>query len=128
MPATEARELRHSYVGTEHILLALLARGRTGTAADALTASGVTHAQVRAAVVRMMGLGVEDPAGELPFTGAGEDAIELRPARGVRARPGSGRHRAHPAGPDRGAATAPRRASCCSSTPTRRAIRAALPS
>ena len=38
---------------------------------------GVTHEQVRAAVVRMMGMGVEAAAGELPLTGRAQDAIEL---------------------------------------------------
>jgi ATP-dependent Clp protease ATP-binding subunit ClpA len=38
----------------------------------------VTHAQVRAAVLRMIGMGVEPPADEdLVFTGRAEDAVEL---------------------------------------------------
>ena len=64
-------------MGTEHILLALL-RDETGPAADALRSAGVSHAQVRTAVVRMMGRGVEEPAEEdLVFTARAEDAIEL---------------------------------------------------
>jgi ATP-dependent Clp protease ATP-binding subunit ClpC len=71
----EARGLRHSYVGTEHILLALLREG-DGPAASAMASSGVSHGQVRAAVVRMMGTGVEDPAGELPLTSAAETVLD----------------------------------------------------
>jgi ATP-dependent Clp protease ATP-binding subunit ClpA len=37
---------------------------------------GVTHAQVRAAVVRMMGLGIEQPEGELALTGRAQDVID----------------------------------------------------
>jgi ATP-dependent Clp protease ATP-binding subunit ClpC len=71
----EARTLHHSYVGTEHILLGLL-RDRGGVAATVLASLDVTHDRVRAAVVRMMGVGVEDAAGELPFTGAASEAID----------------------------------------------------
>ncbi|MBV9338090.1 MAG: hypothetical protein JO243_19560 [Solirubrobacterales bacterium] len=71
----EARELRHSFVGTEHILLALL-REDEGTAAAVLKSSGVTYHQVRVAVVRMIGVGIEAPGGDLSFTGRAQDAIE----------------------------------------------------
>jgi ATP-dependent Clp protease ATP-binding subunit ClpC len=65
-------------VGTEHILLALLAEG-DGTAAAVLRPSGVTYERVRAAVIRMMGVGVEpdSAAGQPTFTGRAQDAIEL---------------------------------------------------
>jgi ATP-dependent Clp protease ATP-binding subunit ClpC len=68
--------MRHSYVGTEHILLALL-HGEPSRAADVLGSFGIGHEQVRAAIVRMMGLGAEPEAGELLFTGRAEEAIEL---------------------------------------------------
>jgi ATP-dependent Clp protease ATP-binding subunit ClpC len=75
-------------VGTEHILLALLGDD-TGPAADILRSAGVTHVQVRSAVVRMMGTGVEEPAEEeLVFTGRAQDAIEL--ARSAAAKDGRG--------------------------------------
>ncbi len=65
-------------MGTEHILLALLSEDE-GTAAGVLRSSGVTYAQVRAAVVWMMGVGVEpEPGTEAPtFTGRAGDVIEL---------------------------------------------------
>jgi ATP-dependent Clp protease ATP-binding subunit ClpC len=71
----EARELRHSFVGTEHILLALFLAPEGG-AAQVLGSFGVSHTQVRTAVVRMMGLGLEPPEGELAFTGPAQDVID----------------------------------------------------
>jgi ATP-dependent Clp protease ATP-binding subunit ClpC len=71
----EARELRHSFVGTEHILLALASEPES-RAAQVLASFGVSHAQVRTAVVRMMGVGIEAPEGELAFTGPAEDVID----------------------------------------------------
>ena len=62
-------------MGTEHILLALL-REDEGTAAIVLKSSGVTYRQVRVAVIRMVGVGVEAARGELPFTGPAQDALE----------------------------------------------------
>ena len=72
-------------MGTEHLLLALLAEG-TGTAAAVLKSSGATHERVRAAVIRMMGRGVElEPsAGEPSFTGRAQDAIEFARREAVR--------------------------------------------
>ncbi len=55
----EARELSHSYVGTEHLLLGLL-REEQGIAAQVLTSMGATVTGVRAEVVRL--LGTEMPA------------------------------------------------------------------
>jgi ATP-dependent Clp protease ATP-binding subunit ClpC len=73
--AEQARELRHSFAGTEHILLALLLEP-DGTAAQLLGSFGVSYAAVRAAVVRMMGLGLEDPQGEVALTGRAQDVLE----------------------------------------------------
>jgi ATP-dependent Clp protease ATP-binding subunit ClpC len=55
--------------------LALL-RESEGTAAGVLASFGVDHDQVRKAVVRMMGVGVEAPKGEVSFTGRAQDAID----------------------------------------------------
>jgi ATP-dependent Clp protease ATP-binding subunit ClpC len=71
----EARELHHTFVGTEHILLGLLGEG-TGTAATVLASFGVTHDRVRAAVVRMMGVGVAQTESELSLTGRAQDVID----------------------------------------------------
>jgi len=50
----EARELNHSYVGTEHLLLGLL-REEKGIAAQVLTDAGVTLEQARAETLRLLG-------------------------------------------------------------------------
>jgi ATP-dependent Clp protease ATP-binding subunit ClpC len=71
----QARELRHTFVGTEHILLAL-SREAEGTARRVLASFGITHAAVRAAVLRMMGLGLEPPDGELALTGPAQDVLD----------------------------------------------------
>ncbi len=71
----EARNLHHSYVGTEHLLLGLL-REQEGLAATALASLGVRYERVRTAVVRMMGVGVEASTGELAFTGPAQSAID----------------------------------------------------
>jgi ATP-dependent Clp protease ATP-binding subunit ClpC len=51
---TEARELNHSYVGTEHLLLGLL-REEKGIAAQVLTDASVTLEQARAETLRLLG-------------------------------------------------------------------------
>src|SRR5690349_11149077 len=51
---TEARELNHSYVGTEHLLLGLL-REEKGIAAQVLTDAGVNLEQSRAETLRLPG-------------------------------------------------------------------------
>ncbi len=50
----EARELNHSYVGTEHLLLGLL-REEKGIAAQVLNDAGVTLEQARAETLRLLG-------------------------------------------------------------------------
>ena len=51
---SEARELNHSYVGTEHLLLGLLREGK-GIAAQVLTEAGVRLDRARAETVRLPG-------------------------------------------------------------------------
>ena len=53
LAAEEARRLNHSYVGTEHLLLGLLAEGK-GVAAGVLFESGVNLPRARAEVIRML--------------------------------------------------------------------------
>jgi len=59
---SEARELNHSYVGTEHLLLGLL-REEKGIAAQVLTDAGVNLDAARAETLRLLGT-------ELPQGGA----------------------------------------------------------
>src|SRR2546425_1148713 len=60
---SEARELNHSYVGTEHLLLGLL-REEKGIAAQVLTDAGVNLEQARAETLRL--LGSEMPSASAP--------------------------------------------------------------
>ena len=55
----EARDLRHSYVGSEHLLLGLL-REERGIAAQVLGDFGVRLEQARAEVIRLIGDGAND--------------------------------------------------------------------
>lgn len=59
--AEEARALGHPFLGTEHVLLGLLAQA-DGTAVRALAALGVTEAAVRERIGEL--LGVCEPTGE----------------------------------------------------------------
>jgi ATP-dependent Clp protease ATP-binding subunit ClpC len=62
----EARELRHSYVGTEHLLLGLM-REERGIAAQILTSTGLTINGVREEVVRLLVTPLaESPTSEAP--------------------------------------------------------------
>ena len=69
----EARELNHSYVGTEHLLLGLL-REEKGIAAQVLTDAGVNLEAARAETLRLLGT-------EMPSGGA-EAATKPSPAPG----------------------------------------------
>jgi ATP-dependent Clp protease ATP-binding subunit ClpC len=71
----EARELNHSYVGTEHLLLGLL-REEKGIAAQVLTDAGVNLEQARAETLRLLG-------GDVPQTPKASGAAP--PAQGQRA-------------------------------------------
>jgi len=64
----EARSLNHNYLGTEHILLGLLA-ARHSLAARILTGAGAGQEEARAAVERIIGSGPQQPAaGPLALT------------------------------------------------------------
>jgi ATP-dependent Clp protease ATP-binding subunit ClpA len=59
---TEARDLNHTYVGTEHLLLGLLGEAK-GIAAQALTDAGITLEKAREETLRI--LGTESPRGPI---------------------------------------------------------------
>ena len=54
LAADEAREMRHNYIGTEHLLLALL-RERDGLAARTLRDFGLNIEQTRSAIMEYLG-------------------------------------------------------------------------
>ncbi|HEY1834539.1 MAG TPA: Clp protease N-terminal domain-containing protein, partial [Solirubrobacteraceae bacterium] len=76
MAQVEARELSHTSIGTEHILLGLL-RVEEGLAARVLESLGLTVERVRGQVVRIVGMGDEMPVGQIPFTSRAKKVLEL---------------------------------------------------
>jgi ATP-dependent Clp protease ATP-binding subunit ClpC len=73
---TEARGLHHNYIGTEHVLLGLLADSDS-TAARALARVGVTSPQAREQVETLIGRGEQEPSGHIPFTPRAKKVLEL---------------------------------------------------
>ena len=72
----EAQQLGHARVGTEHLLLGLLADADSDTA-EALRAAGATLAGARFTVVEVVTEVVESPGDEeLPFTPRAQRALE----------------------------------------------------
>jgi len=76
---SEARELSHSYVGTEHLLLGLL-REEKGIAAQVLTDAGVNLDAARAETLRL--LGTEMPQGNAPTAQQGSGSTQSTPPKG----------------------------------------------
>jgi ATP-dependent Clp protease ATP-binding subunit ClpA len=72
----ESRRLNHNYIGTEHLLLGLLAE-RDGIAGQALDSVGVTLDQVRVRVEAAVGPGKKPPKGHIPFTPRAKKVLEL---------------------------------------------------
>jgi len=74
----EARRLRHNYIGTEHLLLGLLAESG-GAAADGLKKLGVTLDAARLEVEKIIGLGEQGKvsSGHIPFTPRTKKVLEL---------------------------------------------------
>jgi len=72
----EADGFKHGYIGTEHILLGLL-RDPEGFAGHVLGSFDLTVERVRGEVVRMVGLGEEAVAGQIPFTPEAKRVLEL---------------------------------------------------
>ncbi len=72
----EARALRHEYMGTEHLLLGLLAE-REGIAARTLQQAGITLDAVRADVEDIAGRGADAPRGHISFTRRAKKVLEL---------------------------------------------------
>jgi hypothetical protein len=83
----EAKRLHHTYVGTEHLLLGLLAEGTEGAegaqqagggvAAQALRDAGISLEAARAGLVELIPPGEPAPCGHLPFTPWAKKVLEL---------------------------------------------------
>ena len=72
----EARQLSHSYIGTEHVLLGLIHEGE-GVAAKALESLGISLEAVRGQVEEIIGRGGSAPSGHIPFTPRAKKVLEL---------------------------------------------------
>jgi predicted DNA-binding transcriptional regulator AlpA len=72
----EARLLNHNYLGTEHLLLGLMAIGE-GLAYVVLNGLGVSLETTRASVFNMIGRGTVAPVGHVAFTPRAKKVLEL---------------------------------------------------
>jgi ATP-dependent Clp protease ATP-binding subunit ClpC len=72
----ESRLLGHDYIGTEHLLLGLLAE-RAGVAARALQSLDITLDAAREQVKEIIGPGAQEPRGHIPFTPRAKKILEL---------------------------------------------------
>ena len=72
----QARELGHSYIGTEHILLGLLTEPE-GVGARALDRFGITLGGARAEVTAIVGTSDEPVKGHIPFTPRAKKTLEI---------------------------------------------------
>lgn len=71
----EARAMRHRFIGTEHILLGLIAESE-GMAAQALLSLGVDLGRARLEVAKIRGESRGALPGELPFTPSAKHLLE----------------------------------------------------
>ena len=76
LSAEQAQDLSHNYIGTEHLLLGLIAEGQ-GPAAQVLTSMGVTVDGVRGQIEAKIGRGKRDPVGHIPFTPRAKKVLQL---------------------------------------------------
>jgi len=72
----ESRELNHSYIGTEHLLLGIL-REDEGIAAEALASLEAGLDPAREQVAEIIGRGQQAPSGHIPFTPRAKKVLEL---------------------------------------------------
>jgi ATP-dependent Clp protease ATP-binding subunit ClpC len=78
---SEARELSHSYVGTEHLLLGLL-REEKGIAAQVLTDAGVNLDAARAETLRLLGTEMPSQGGSATPAPPSTPPAQSAPAKG----------------------------------------------
>jgi Clp amino terminal domain, pathogenicity island component len=74
----EARRLNHNYIGTEHLLLGLVSDDQSESlAAAALASFDISLDVVRRDVEEIIGRGVTEPKGHIPFTPRAKKVMEL---------------------------------------------------
>ena len=77
----EARAMKHSYVGTEHLLLGLL-REDSGMAAKVLSSLGINAEMVRQETLKLLGgEGLEGSSGEGESAGGSSSEAEIKPTK-----------------------------------------------
>jgi ATP-dependent Clp protease ATP-binding subunit ClpC len=76
LASEEARTFKHGQIGTEHLLLGLL-REQDGIAAHVLESFEITLERVRGEVVRIVGVGDQAHAGQIPLTDRAKRVLEL---------------------------------------------------
>lgn len=76
LAADEARLLSHNYLGTEHLLLGLIAE-KEGMAAKSLEGLEVSLEGVRSQVGEVVGKGKDPPKGQPPFTPRARKVLEM---------------------------------------------------
>ncbi len=79
----EARNMNHNAVGTEHLLLGLLAEGQ-GVGAKALEASGIELESVRQSVLNMVKKGIHPVGSEITITPRAKKVLALAQDEAVR--------------------------------------------
>jgi hypothetical protein len=72
----EARTLNHNWIGTEHLMLGLIAVG-SGMAAQVLESLGISMEAARWLVEQTIGRGERPPSGQLQFTPRAKKVLEL---------------------------------------------------
>ncbi|WP_283132860.1 Clp protease N-terminal domain-containing protein [Rhizohabitans arisaemae] len=72
----EARQYGHTYIGTEHLLLGILADAPTPVT-EVLSAAGADPAAIRSAIAGEVGAGDHPPAGHIPFAPRAKKVLEL---------------------------------------------------
>jgi ATP-dependent Clp protease ATP-binding subunit ClpA len=72
----EARKLRHNYIGTEHVLLGLIAE-QDGQASRVLASFGLSLEVARHEVTAIVRPGKDEPKGHIPFTPRAKKTLEL---------------------------------------------------
>src|SRR5690242_10330343 len=72
----EASAMQHNFLGTEHILLGLIAEGE-GVGAKALESLGFRGDDLRERVMTKIAPGAEIPSGPPPFTPRAKKVLEL---------------------------------------------------
>ena len=72
----EAGALNHNYIGTEHLLLALIHEGE-GVAAKALASLNISLDAAVQQVEEIIGRGQAPPTGHIPFTPRAKNVLEL---------------------------------------------------